>query len=731
MRLLIVVSLLSLFFAWSREAFAAPPVADSNWGACRVSEPPPLPFSDYDVSDDELEIVSGKVEFKLEGDAKFSNEITLRSGNRILRADGAKYDATAGIFSVDGAVEFRDPETTVVADNAAFDRKTETVEFDSAEFKLWAVPARGEAEHVLVEKAGKLRLTGVAYTSCPAGKDDWMLRASKIEVDQNTGVGTARHARLRFKGVPILYVPYFTYPVSNQRKTGFLIPDVGNNDRRGFEVSTPIYWNIAPQYDSTITPHYMSKRGLQLNADFRYLASHTNGKLTGEFLNDDDVTKQDRWLYAWFNQTNFLSSWRGTVDVIGVSDDNYFEDLASNLASTSQPNLRRHFDLEYSNKAWSALIRFEDYQNLDPSITPVDEPYRMLPHTALRGFTPNGLLGMSYLLDAGATYFDRGVGVTGVRGRIAPEIGLPISAGFVDMEPAIAVDYTRYQLNHTLPGQPDNPDIFVPIASFDARSVFERVTNRRQWLQTLEPRLLYTYIPFRDQNDLPVFDTIVPDLNTVQLFRKNRFVGHDRIGDTNQLAFGLTTRLITSADGDEFLRATIGGIRYFSSRKVTLPGGVPSNNNSSDLFTELGTKIYDNWRMKLVYQWDSDASETERAEARLLYQNKENKMANIAYRFRKSSFEDIDASVAWPLSGRWNVVGRYKYSIRDKENLESLVGLEYSTCCWSVQANWRRYLASRTGELDTSITLQLNLNGLSNSDSAAEGLLDRGILGYD
>ena len=306
MRLILSISLLSLLFAWNRQSHAAPPEADSNWGACRVSEPPPLPVPDNDVPEDELEIISGKVEFQLEGDARFSDEIILRSGDRILRADGAEYDADTGIFYVDGAVEFRDPETTVVASRAELNRTEEKVEFDSAKFKLWTVPARGEAEHVLIEKAGQLKLTGVAYTSCPEGKDDWILRASKIKIDRNTGVGTARHARLRFKGVPILYFPYITYPVTNQRKTGWLIPDVGRSDNRGVDIATPYYWNIAPQYDSTITPRYMSKRGLQGNADFRYLASHTNGKLTGEYLVDDDITETDRWLYAWDNRPAFL-----------------------------------------------------------------------------------------------------------------------------------------------------------------------------------------------------------------------------------------------------------------------------------------------------------------------------------------------------------------------------------------------------------------------------------------
>jgi LPS-assembly protein len=242
---------------------------------------------------------------------------------------------------------------------------------------------------------------------------------------------------------------------------------------------------------------------------------------------------------------------------------------------------------------------------------------------------------------------------------------------------------------------------------------------------------MYAYIPFENQDDLPVFDTITPDLNVVQAFRKNRFVGLDRLGDTNQLSIGIDTRMIDATKGDEVLRGTIGHIRYFSDREVTLPGGAPSDSNSSDYLAELGLRMFERWRMRLGFQWNSDDSETKKAEARLQYRSGDKRIANIAYRFRRDTLQEFDLALAWPLGNRWNAVGRYNYSMEDNSLLEGLVGVEYETCCWAVRSVWRRYIASRDGNFDTSISLQLILKGFGSRDSAAEDILDRGILGYD
>ncbi len=701
-----------------------------NWGTCRVPAPLPLVLPANDVPEDKLEIFSGNAKLKLNGDAFFSDNISLVSGDRLLTAQDAKYDRESSVFSVEGQVEFRDPQTRVSADHAELNQNSQELSFDGAEFELWSIPARGKSKFIKADKNGQLHLKKTSYTSCPEGNNGWKLKASSIHIDQKLGIGTAKNAQIEFKGIPFLYLPYISYPVTNERKTGWLIPKIGSSQQRGVDLEIPYYWNIAPQYDATITPRYMSKRGFQLVSEFRYLTNRNDGILTGELLPEDSVANQHRALIALQHKTNFTRNWQARFNGIQVSDSAYFEDLTSGLGSTSQTHLQRRAELEFFNDNWSALLRFEDYQTIDDTIAEIDLPYRTVPKLAVRGYDPHGWLGLEYTLNTEIAYFDNHVGVTGLREYIQPAISMPRHWRHFEFKPAVAFDYTSYQLDDTAPGVDKSPNRAVPIYSVDAHTVLERLTHKRGWLQTLEPRILYTYIPFDNQTDLPVFDTIEPDLNVVQLFRKNRFVGHDRLGDTNQLSLGVTTRLIDANDGDEFMSATIGQIVYLNNLDVTLPESLPSDSSTSDYLFEFGMKFYKNWRMQLGYQYNTDSKKSKKAEARLNYRASDLKLANVSYRFRDNSLEEIDVSGAWPITRHWHVVGRYDYSILDQKALERFAGIEYDTCCWSIRGILRRSLTNRTGESDTSFAIQLQLKGLGNNTSAADRWLDRGILDY-
>jgi LPS-assembly protein len=726
-------SSLLIILLWTTAARSADTAPPEVFG-CPL--PPPailsMGMSDPGADPNAIDVITGDVKIDLNGPAIFNDRLVMRQGNRELGADSARYDQGTGEFSAAGNIEFRDPNTWVTGNAARYNATTGFFSIEGATYELYTVPARGTADEITLADSRQLSLRDVTYTTCAAGKDDWLLRASSITVDRDTGTGTARNARLEFKGVPILYTPYLTYPVDNRRKSGLLLPELGNSDQRGVEFGLPYYFNLAPNYDATLTPYYMSRRGLQAKGEFRYLFGGTSGFIDGEFLPNDDITDENRGLLTWFNQSQLPAGWRGTVDATDVSDTGYFEDLSSGLAATSQTHLRRRLDFEMYNETWFARLRFEDYETLDEAIVPEDEPYRIVPQLTVAGNWPNAPLGLAPAISSELSYFDRSTGITGLRAHFLPEVSLPLRLGPVLVEPAVGFDYAAYSLQDVVPGENDSPSRSVPLYSLDLRTVLERVWgNGGKWLQTIEPRAQYVHIPFEDQSELPVFDTIEPDFNIVQLFRRKRYVGLDRLSDTDQLNLGITTRLIRSEDGSQFLTGTIGETQYFSSRDVVLPGEEPNDDKSSDYIAELGMNINDQWNVDLGYQWDSDASVTRLAEARVLYRRDDFRIVNLSYKFRRDSVREIDVAGAWPLTDSWSIVGRYDYSLMDNQLLEQLLGVEYSTCCWGVRLVSRRYLTSRDGDTDSAVTLQLVLKGFGDTGSPAERMLDRGILGYD
>jgi LPS-assembly protein len=706
--------------------------AEQNVIGCPIIPPPRLSSLPGTDQRDVIDVSSGDLQYDLNGLASFENGLLLRRGEQQLGADRASYDRGSGRFTVSGHIDYRDLSTWIRGDSATYDSAADALSVTGADFDLHTLPGRGAADSLDVQQGRELTLTNASYTSCTRGKDDWLLKAGKLTIDRETGTATARNATLEFMGVPILYSPYLTYPVTDQRKSGLLLPDFGQSAQRGFDVTVPYYLNLAPNYDATLLPRFMSRRGLQAAADFRYLTAGSSGTIMGEYLPDDDVTSTGRGLWAWKNRTQLPFGWRASMDATNVSDSTYFEDFGSGLGETSLTHLPRRLELEYFNEIWELLLRFEEYETLDESLLATEEPYQRLPQFAASAHFPDAFAGLDFEFDSELTYFHRDVGLTGLRAHLKPDLRLPVRFGGFYLEPSVALDHTRYDLDNPAPGAESTPDLTVPTYSADFGAVLERAWGRNsRWLQTLEPRMLFVYTPFEQQSDLPVFDTIEPDFNLVQLFSRNRFVGLDRVGDTERLNLGVTTRLINSLNGTQFLTATLGETRYFSSRDVVLPGQVPVDSNSSDYIAELGMNLRETWKLDLGWQWDSDASETRLAETRVLYQPDNDRVANLSYRYRRDSLEEVDFAVAWPLGNRWSAIGRYNYSLRDNEPLDRFVGFEYATCCWGVRTTWRRQLVSRTGESDTAFAVQLLLKGFGSRGSGAERMLERGILGYD
>jgi len=676
-----------------------------------------------------LEITAGRVDLSSEEGVDFFDQVEFRYGDRSISAENAIYDRAQQSITASGTVAYTDPDVTVFGEDAEIDTVGQEIRFTTAGFNIPQRPARGSADEISIRGDQTMALSSVNFTTCPEGQTDWELMADEIGLDIDEGFGTARGVRLEFKGVPIIYAPYMTFPIDDRRKSGLLTPRFSQRDRTGLDISAPYYLNLAPNYDMTLEPRYMSKRGLQLNTEFRYLLPRSDGRVSLEYLPDDSETDSRRSYFTYDHQTLFDRGWRIVASLADVSDDAYFEDLGNSQTVASQTNLDRFVDVGYRATNWSLLGRFQSYQTIDPLIAAEDRPYERLPQLLFNGRWSGDLFQFESTNEL--VQFDRDVGATGWRMDSTEEVSVSLTKPGMYLTPALALRQTNYWLDNVAPGSSDTFSRTLPVASVDAGLTFEREPEQdSSWIQTIEPRLLYVHIPFEAQADIPIFDTIEPDFNLVQLFRKYQYLGADRIADTDQFSFGVTGRLIDRQSGRERVTATLGQTRYLNTQRVSLPDSQPTDSNASDYIAEVSINVSEAWRLDVDYQWDSETNATVRAETSIRYAPQDDRYAGFSYRRREGLLEQGDISLVWPVGQSWRIIGHYSYSFLDEQALDRFLGWEYEACCWRLRLIGRRYISRRTGESDSSISIQLQLRGFSDDGGSPEELLDRGILGY-
>ncbi len=672
----------------------------------------------------------GAFRIQEDGQLHLQGGVIVRQGERSLSADELLVDTQKSSARVSGTVEYRDPSLTVRGADGDF--QDGAARITGAQFELPQQPARGEARLLELNQNGQLRLEGVSYTTCPPERSDWHIQAGSVTIDTNTNIGVARNARLEFLGVPIVRLPWLSFPVGSARKTGFLFPSIGSSSRGGLLLAVPYYFNIAPNLDATFTPTGYSRRGFDLGGEFRYLFSHSEGALTGNLLPDDSSYGSNRSRLRLHNVTSLPGNWRFTLDGENVSDAQYFEDFSQGTDGASIAFLSRVAHLSYRDPQLHLGILARNFQTIDQALLPLDRPYTEFPRAYADGsWRTNTALPLEYGFQSELTGFRRSIGVEGWRMHVAPQLALDMAGPGYFLRPQLAFDSTTYRLRNTATGEDRSPSRSLPLASLDGGLLFERsVGGRKQRVLTFEPRAMYLYAPYRRQDHLPVFDSGTPDMNWVELFRSNRYVGLDRIGDANQISVGFTTRLFDAASGTRFLAATLGQTIYFESPRVRLPDEPPATRNSSDLIAQLELKAFEDWNVDLGMQWNPDQLHAERSEVRVQYRPESQRVMNLGYRFQRGRMEQADFSVAWPVSRQWNVYGRMLYSLDQSQAIETFAGFEYSSCCWGLRAVAREYVSRRSGDRDRGIYLQLELKGLSSVGLAADAFLERAIRGY-
>lgn len=607
-------------------------------------------------------------------------------------------------------------------------------------FRLTQRNARGSATRAEMLGDNLSRYEQVTYTTCPPGHNDWSIRASRMEIDMDKGWGVARHARLNLGPVPVLYTPYFSFPVDDRRMSGLLVPSIGSSNRLGDDIRVPYYFNLAPNYDATLSPRWMSMRGLMLGGEFRYLDAYQQAEISGEILPDDKVESSlhgnQRRAVKLRHNSRLAQGLTTRIDVTSVSDNDYLNDFGTGLALTSTRQLERVGEVVYHTGSLSLLGRLQEFQTIDDSLSLSQYPYRRLPQLLA---SYGDLLGDTRLalgVTGEYTNFKHDTLINGERFTLRPSLTLPLQRSWGHLTPRLSLNYASYRLDEEQAPADPKPDYFVPAFSLDSGLVFERDSS---WFgdsayQTLEPRLYYLYAPFVDQSDIPDFDTADLDLSFSNLFKENRFTGSDRFGDANQLALGITTRWLEADSGVERLRASIGQIYYQRERAVQLTGPVEANTSSS-VVAELSTRIGSYWSSILTIRRDPHLQEKsiDRGRLGIHYRTPKQHLLNLDYNFNRNTIEDLDLSFNWPFSHRFTLSGKWKYSYLYERNLNRILGFEYGgSCCWKLRALFQRYVADAKAdeEEDRRFMLQLELTGLGSLGDTVDETLQEYIYGY-
>jgi len=706
--------------------------------------------------------------------ARFSGGVTISRGYQRTIADSATVDRNSDQTSVTGNIEIREPGLLIRADRAHIDTKQGTGHFEGSEFVLHRSALRGSARILQRPTANSLVMEQGMVTQCSPDNETWLFEADTIELDRNSGLGTARGAKLKIKGTPVLYTPYITFPIDDRRTTGFLWPVFGSSGDSGLDITTPYYFNIAPNTDATLAPRLVSDRGLMLEAELRHLNQFGLWLLGGASIRDDlyqelapdapglsprelrDLPpRQDRWL-GRFEQSGSIGAIKTQIDYSKVSDDEYFRDLSvSSLEVKRTSHLNQMLALNYNQRDWQADLVVQQRQTLDGDL---DSQYKLMPRLSLERNSRSKAFALEWLAQTQISNFqhddaiDKGGNfVTGQ--RIYAESGLryPLrwAGGFI--VPTAKIRHLDYNLDANIAGADNTLSTTVAAATVDMGLFFERPIGDGDILQTLEPRLFYSYSDFKDQSEQPDFDSKELTFSYSHLFRESRFSGYDRLDDANQLSLGVTSRFIDNDSGREVLSASIGQTFFFEDRRVSLEDGEDwATRGSSYLATDLQYQPQERLWINNHLLWDTEQNTLQEGGASFNYRSQTNNLYNLNYRFRRDGdrnlitgqqhLEQLDASVLLTVNEHWSVYSRVKYDITEEQGIDSMLGLQYESCCWKLSLLYQEgfedeFVNEQQGtvlvENDYAFVIEFQLKGLGGVGGKTNNILKESILGYE
>lgn len=707
-------------------AVSLPTIASSQTGTMQASDaeaPTVL----------EAEKMSGRPdrEVVLERDAEVTRGATT------LNADTATYDVIKDEVEAVGNIRIKRFGDRYTGDEMKMKMDSGQGYVLNPTYKLELNNAQGKAERIDFISRDEANVIDGTYSTCEGPDPDWYLRADTLSLDKARDRGTTSTTVVYFKGVPILGSPFLTFPLSDARKSGFLPPTIGTTSRGGFEAVTPYYFNIAPNRDLTLYPRIMTKRGVQLGAQGRYLGETYSGETRVEGMLNDRLTGDKRYAISSTHVQSFSSGLVFSSNLNAASDDDYPNDFSSSITAASQRLLLRDIGVSYAGSFWNASARATNYQVLQDPRAPIARPYDRLPQISFSAGRQD-VKGFDWRAGAELTSFNHPTLAEGERFVVNPRISFPIIDPGYFITPSASLHASTYKLSRQVPGARTSVTRVLPTISIDSGLIFEREASflGREATQTLEPRLFYVRTPYRYQKDIPLFDTALADFNFSQIFSENIYSGNDRISDANQLTAAVVSRYIETS-GIERMRFALAQRYYFSPQRVIAEdlGRTPSDNRS-DLLLAAAGQVTPTVGIDANIQYSQSLRTVSRATYGVRWQPGPKRVLNVQYRRDltnplniNNNFELADLSGQWPIADRWYAVGRVNYALKERKVAESLFGLEYKADCWVFRMVGQR-TPTATGVAATALFLQLELNGLSKIGSNPLEALRTNVPGY-
>ncbi|AUC08312.1 LPS assembly protein LptD [Acinetobacter lwoffii] len=695
------------------------------------------------------------------GDSYLEGNVIIDQQGRQIRAERVTIDQTQTYAKAEGRVQLAQGGLLSQSDDINYNLKTQEGDLNNSFYIAEQQHAHGRAEKIARTSTETVELENATYTTCPPEqKPTWKIQAEKIKLNQETGRGETRNTKLYVKDVPVLAVPYFNFPIDDRRTTGILTPTFGFTNDGGLELGVPVYLNLAPQYDATITPRYIGDRGVMLDGEFRYLTeNYGEGRIWGGYLpSDESYSDEDRkslhFLHNW-QINNQLST---NLEYNYASDKDYFADLDNNPNSKTDLNLRRAWEVNYKNgiPGLKAQFKVEDFQTLDPTVLDEDRPYARLPQLLVNYKTGNPL-GLQLEFNNDTAYFQkdlRNFADTDPTGekvyqpsgtRIYNDFSVRYNhftpwSFFIPQATVRNINTFYDEKTQSRSASSENNSIVVPQFTLDTGLIFEKEGT---YLQTLTPRLFYAYSPYENQQNQPNFDSVVASINYDQLFSARRFYGNDRLEDNNFASLGLSYSLFNE-EGLERLRASVGQSFFFEDRRVTLENDADEFDRESHTgpVIQLTSQLSNNVHVNLNSSWMSNGSNAQR-DLHVYYTGEQGNLYNLGYFYRKDipnrqkSYDHVVGSFIQPIANNWRLVGHAQFDLDNSVAREYLLGVNYESCCWGVSVYGRSYYNDLDDVNDSSvkakraIMAEVSLKGLGGLSSKLTSLLENRILGFN